>query len=202
MSLLLRYMRLPDVPTVASIDAASFNPPWSAQSYQFEVSDSNYSHMVVLEDCTTPHTTLIDRLLATVGLAQPARGEILGYGGLWHLAGEAHISTIAVTPNQRGRRYGELLLLAMCVRSVRLRAGTVVLEVRVSNTVAQNLYHKHGFEVTGTKPRYYQSDGEDAYAMRLTLSAEAGERVQDALSALLAALPAKDDFTREFPPRR
>jgi len=41
----------------------------------------------------------------------------------------------------------------------------VTLEVRVSNTVAQNLYRKYGFVITGTRPRYYRDNDEDAHIM-------------------------------------
>jgi hypothetical protein len=41
--------------------------------------------------------------------------------------------------------------------------------VRVSNQIAQNLYHKYEFEVFGTKPNYYRNNSEDAYDMRLNL---------------------------------
>jgi ribosomal-protein-alanine N-acetyltransferase len=39
------------------------------------------------------------------------------------------------------------------------------LEVRASNEIAQELYRKYGFRVTGRRPRYYSSDGEDAIIM-------------------------------------
>jgi hypothetical protein len=48
MTLALRYMRMSDIPQVVMIDQLSFDPPWSARSYSFEVSESNYSHMLVL----------------------------------------------------------------------------------------------------------------------------------------------------------
>ncbi|MEM2816343.1 MAG: hypothetical protein QXY34_04090 [Candidatus Bathyarchaeia archaeon] len=42
-----------------------------------------------------------------------------------------------------------------------------VLEVRVSNKIAQKLYEKLGFKIVETIPGYY-SDGEDAYYMVLS----------------------------------
>ena len=38
------------------------------------------------------------------------------------------------------------------------------LEVRVSNTVAINLYKSFGYEIVTTRKRYYEN-GEDAYLM-------------------------------------
>ena len=41
----------------------------------------------------------------------------------------------------------------------------MTLEVRVSNTLAQNLYVKYGFEVVGRRKSYYSDNKEDAYNM-------------------------------------
>ncbi|MDZ4768047.1 MAG: ribosomal protein S18-alanine N-acetyltransferase [Chloroflexota bacterium] len=203
MSLTLRYMRLADVHTVAAIDALAFSSPWSEQAYQFEVGESNYSHMLVLEEgATAPaRPSWIARLLSSIGTAPP-RGTIMGYGGLWHMSDEAHISTVAVDEAQRGKGYGELLLAAMCVRGIRLRAGFVILEVRVSNTVAQNLYRKYDFEIVTVKKRYYQADGEDAYAMRLALTPETIAHVESRFAALIVSMSISDDFTLSQPVRR
>lgn len=170
MTLTLRYMTLADVSQVVGIDRQSFSPPWSAQSYAYEIKESNYSHMMVLErhDGDKPLNGLRRLMLNLSGMAQPEH-RVLAYGGLWHISNEAHISTIAVDPTQRGRGYGEVALVGMLCRSLTLRAGYVLLEVRVSNFVAQNLYFKYGFFVTAVKPRYYHNDGEDAYEMRLDL---------------------------------
>jgi [ribosomal protein S18]-alanine N-acetyltransferase len=41
----------------------------------------------------------------------------------------------------------------------------LTLEVRVSNTAAQELYRGFGFSIAGTRVRYYTDDGEDAFVM-------------------------------------
>jgi ribosomal-protein-alanine N-acetyltransferase len=41
----------------------------------------------------------------------------------------------------------------------------VTLEVRVTNTSAQNLYRKYGFTIQGRRPRYYSDNNEDAFIM-------------------------------------
>lgn len=45
------------------------------------------------------------------------------------------------------------------------RAAEITLEVRVSNTVAQNLYRKYMFIVVGERKRYYRDNDEDALIM-------------------------------------
>ena len=46
-----------------------------------------------------------------------------------------------------------------------INARWLTLEVRVSNTVAQNLYKKYTFKEMGVRRRYYSDDGEDALVM-------------------------------------
>lgn len=205
MTLVLRYMRLPDIAPVVTIDRLSFDVAWSASAYQFEVAESNYSHMMVLETTHTadqPKSTL-ERLLRSITGPSSTGSTILGYGGLWNIANESHISTIAVHPQYRGNGYGEVLLAAMLLRSMKLRAAYVILEVRVSNGVAQNLYRKYGFETKAVKERYYQSNGEDAYEMRLMLTPETNERVNRQFTALVQEFSLTDDYTnRQRPTRR
>jgi ribosomal-protein-alanine N-acetyltransferase len=57
------------------------------------------------------------------------------------------------------------LLIATIELAQILNCSIVTLEVRASNTIAQELYKKYGFQVVGRRPRYYSSDGEDAIIM-------------------------------------
>jgi ribosomal-protein-alanine N-acetyltransferase len=81
------------------------------------------------------------------------------------IAGEAHISTIAVATAWRKRGLGELLLWSMLTRATLMGAFEATLEVRVTNQGAQRLYRKYGFETVGRRRRYYQDNGEDAWIM-------------------------------------
>jgi ribosomal-protein-alanine N-acetyltransferase len=110
----------------------------------------------------------------------------MAYGGFWLVVDEAHISTIATAQQWRGRGLGELALLAMIERGLELGAHMVTLEVRVSNTIAQNLYRKYGFVITGERKRYYRDNGENAYIM--TVDNANGPEYTHQLVTLRAAL--------------
>lgn len=211
----LRYMQMADVPQVMKIESAAFEDSWSARSYYFEINESLVSYMVVLEGEAPP------AMPQATGAARTSwgrwwsrwRGEqqahqvtgqaILGYGGLWRVHEEAHISTIASDPQQRRKGYGEALLLGMILKSIHLGAQYVILEVRVSNTNAQALYHKHGFEIVNVKPHYYHSNQEDAYDMRLFNIQDGATqaRLRTAYAALSQRLALQDDYTCTKHPR-
>jgi ribosomal-protein-alanine N-acetyltransferase len=166
----LRYMKMSDIHPVVAIDRLVFDPPWSAESYAHEIKGSNYSHMVVLERYARMSAGwrrwLPGSWFRANGQTRFGR-QIVGYGGLWHIADEAHISTIATDPRWRRQGYGEILLAVMIQRALTLKASYVVLEVRASNRAAQNLYRKYDFQTIDTKRNYYQNNREDAYDMRL-----------------------------------
>ncbi|MBL8163899.1 MAG: ribosomal protein S18-alanine N-acetyltransferase [Anaerolineae bacterium] len=198
--LTLRYMTLADVPQVTAIDRLSFDLPWSERSYAYEINESEHSFMVVLEASRELPIAGWRRLLGLNGGTRIER-RIVGYGGLWNIGPEAHISTIAVHPQARGRGWGEVLLLAMMRRALALRAVEVVLEVRVSNERAQNLYRKHHFRTVGVKQGYYRNNDEDAYDMRLNIeNAAARQQIEASYQALYEQHGFHDSYTRHKPP--
>jgi ribosomal-protein-alanine N-acetyltransferase len=161
-------MQLRNVAEVMEIERVSFPSPWSARAYSYELRENNLSHYLVVR----PQRPLVKkesgfwaRLQRSLGVATSTGGNILGYGGFWLMAGEAHISTIAVRPEWRRRGIGELLLVAMLERAVELGGDVATLEVRVSNVAAQSLYQKYGFTKVGLRPHYYSDRGEDALIM-------------------------------------
>lgn len=167
----IREMTLDDIDAVAAIDQQSFSTPWPARTYRYEVNNKR-SCMIVLEaqgvqisqaDSQNGFGKLLTRLTGN-GREQ---SQLAGYSGFWHIADEAHISTIAIHPDWRGKKLGELLLWGMIREGIRLGAEKVTLEVRVSNEVAKNLYYKYGFVIIGKRKGYYRDNREDADLMQV-----------------------------------
>ncbi len=212
MSLKLRYMMPFDIRAVAAIDALCFQPAWSRDSYAFEINQSRISHMAVLERQrqAMPAPVVegdgwLTRLGGRLRGESPAvngRGAVLGYGGLWKIDDEAHISTIATHPESRGRGYGEVLLAGMFGKALELRAEYIVLEVRVSNIVAQRLYDKYGFRKYRRIRNYYRKDHEDAYDMRVTLDRSMRLRYERLYEELKQRCGFRDEYSRARRPRR
>jgi len=94
--------------------------------------------------------------------------HVVGYSASVLKGLEGHILSIAVHPEYRGLGIGEKVLRENIRRLKELGVRKVVLEVRVSNTAAIQLYKKLGFEISNLLRNYYW-DGEDAYEMVLTI---------------------------------
>ena len=90
---------------------------------------------------------------------------IVGFLGAWYASDEAHIVSVGVRRDYRGRGVGELLLLGAIEQAFARRASVLTLEVRASNQVAIHLYRKYGFRERGVRKDYYQDNREDAMIM-------------------------------------
>ena len=170
----LRPIRWEDISQVAAIEREAFPTIWSGANYTKELKNPQVEYLVcvshggaLLEDLPQPRRRLLDVLRRRRPPAMPARPVdlLVGFVGLWFMGGEGHIVAIAVRELHRGQGVGELLLLGAVELALRRGQQVVTLEVRVSNTVAQNLYGKYGFSQVGIRKGYYSDNREDAYVM-------------------------------------
>ncbi|HLY68063.1 MAG TPA: ribosomal protein S18-alanine N-acetyltransferase [Chloroflexota bacterium] len=174
-------MTVADISEVIEIERQSFSLPWPPNAYKRELQDNRTAHYIVVRrhqpgqppppppPRQEEHRGLFGFLkgLAPAPPSTTRQGPptIYGYAGLWLMVDEAHITTIAVRPDYRGKGLGELVLCGLVDTSLEVAARIMTLEVRISNTVAQNLYLKYGFKQSGLRRRYYSDNNEDALIM-------------------------------------
>lgn len=132
-----------DIPQVMEIERLSFTIPWSEASFENEVEKNLSARYIVAK----------------------TDDKIVGYGGMWIILDEGHITNIAVHPDYRGTGIGNLLVEGLIDTAKNEGVGAITLEVRRNNTAAKKLYKKYGFEFAGIRPRYYSDNGEDAIIM-------------------------------------
>jgi len=145
MSLIVRKMKVEDVPAAHEIDKLSFTLPWPERSLRFEVTNNPAARCWVAE--------LDDHLV----------GMLI----LWILVDEAHIATLATHHEFRRQGIAKQLLVTALKEAFIEGAHSALLEVRAGNEPAQALYRKFGFEVVGRRERYYKDNNEDAVLMTL-----------------------------------
>src|ERR1700730_2915097 len=182
-------MRVEHIPAVSAIEKLSFPQAWPQNAYRREIQENRMAHYIVARRLgneadsqasaseasqTSPgQGDFIGRLSRFLRSADPPRSprleeelrSIVGYAGIWVMTDEAHVTTIASHPDVRGRGIGEFLLVALIHRGMEVGARWMTLEVRASNSTAQNLYRKYPFKEMGVRRRYYSDNGEDALVM-------------------------------------
>lgn len=138
-----RKMTVDDVDAVDEIEKLSFTLPWTKDAFYNEMNINEHAYYVIAE----------------------TEEGIVGYCGMWLVLDEAHVTNIAIHPDQRGKKLGGGLMEAAIETAKAQGAVLMTLEARVSNLVAQNLYRKLGFKNGGIRKRYYTDNYEDAIVM-------------------------------------
>ena len=126
---------------ILTVEAESFPHPWTEKMFLEELSGKFSVYRAAVED-----------------------GRAVGYMGMWLLAGEGHITNIAVAKNFRCRGLGSALMDDFISLAEQQSLTLMTLEVRESNTGAIALYEKKGFEEVGRRKNYYDNT-EDALIM-------------------------------------
>ena len=120
-----------------------FATPWSRDTFIYELESNNLARYYV---------ALID-------------DQVVGYGGMWSVVNEGHITNIAVHPLHRRKGLGQTLLNTLLLYAIGASITDVTLEVRASNEAAKALYEHNGFVVEGRRKEYYSDNKEDALIM-------------------------------------
>jgi ribosomal-protein-alanine N-acetyltransferase len=163
-----------DLDDVTEIDREAFATQWPPADYAYEFRNHMAHYLVACDSGTSVERPsgkpprpwlgkLFDRIFrrrSTPPAPPPAVSHyIVGFAGFWVMAGEAHVTSIAVRAQRQRKGIGELLLISVLDLARDLKADVVTLEVRVSNTGAQNLYTKFGFKRVGERRKYYLDRG-------------------------------------------
>jgi ribosomal-protein-alanine N-acetyltransferase len=144
-----------DAEDLAEIHAASFHHGWPAAEIEALASEQAV-------------TALVARERSPFGRRRP-----VGFALARIAADEAEVLTIAVTPAERGRGIGRLLIDEMMRRLYFERVGSVFLEVDETNAAARALYRRAGFREVGRRGNYYTLAGgetSNALVMRADLN--------------------------------
>lgn len=140
--LVIEPMRAEDIPEMMDIERMCFRTPWHENAFYNELYHQPACYLVA-----------------------KVNERVVGYGGMWVIMDEAHITTLAVHPNYRRQHVGERILLALLECAIARQARHATLEVRETNTAAQRLYSKYGFYAVAIRKGYYADTGEDALIM-------------------------------------
>lgn len=138
---ILCKMQSKHVDAVYEISKKSLKEAWDKNSINAELDNPLANYLVAIKD-----------------------DVVLGFVGIWIIAGEGNITNVAVDPTFRGLGIGKLLMQSILENCINENVDSVTLEVRKSNLIAQNLYESLGFKNEGVRKKFYP-DKEDAVIM-------------------------------------
>lgn len=137
-----------DAPELAALDARASLHPWSQRAFEGALAAGAGQHVALMRDTLR---------------------RLVGFCVWQEVAGEAHVHTIAVAPQERGRGLGQRLL-QVCLGLASARgARRCYLDVRRGNAPARALYRRLGFRETGVRAGYYTEPPEDALLLEAPL---------------------------------
>lgn len=143
MDILVRPMLEKDIDEVLDIEKTSFATPWTKEAFTLEITKNMLAKYVVAE----------------------IQGKVVGYGGIWLIIDEGHVTNIAVHEKYRGLGVGNKIMEGLIDICRDRNIVAMTLEVRKTNEVAKSLYDKYGFKEYGIRPGYYSDNNEDAIIM-------------------------------------
>lgn len=142
-NIVIEKMREKHLDAVMEIERQAFTVPWSRESFEMEITRNRCAYYIVAL----------------------MKEKVVGYGGMWLVVDEAHITNIAVHKDYRGMGVGKKIVESLIEEAKRRKLDAMTLEVRQSNYVARHLYEKYGFVPFGRRKGYYSDNNEDAIIM-------------------------------------
>ncbi|MEY3290972.1 MAG: ribosomal-protein-alanine acetyltransferase [Actinomycetota bacterium] len=143
-ALTTEMMRRRHLRRVLEIEEAVYPRPWTSRTFVSELAQMKAGNRYYL--------------VAYVG------DVMAGYAGLMFSGDDAHVTNIAVDPAFQGRGVATEMMLDLSILAHDRGCTAMTLEVRHTNTAAQNLYRRFGFVPAGVRKRYYENT-DDAIIM-------------------------------------
>lgn len=139
---------------VVALENQLYTHPWSLGNFADSINSGYQAQVLTLQlaDDSPPH--LIGYLIAMLGVD------------------EVHLLNLAVQPIYQGQGFASAMLDGLNIWARQQGAARVWLEVRISNTRAQALYERLGYEHVSVRRSYYpaaNNQREDALVMSLVL---------------------------------
>jgi ribosomal-protein-alanine N-acetyltransferase len=141
----IRRARPTDIPEIMAIERECFVEPWEEEVFVQTMEWTPFFFFVAMAD-------------------GKIRGFVVGCIENAGAAAYGHVSNLGVTAAYRGKGIGRLLVSRLERQFVLEGAEGALLEVRVSNTAAQEFYRKLGYREAFLLSGYY-SNGENALVM-------------------------------------
>lgn len=146
-----------DLDQIIEIERASFTAPWTRKMFEAELRENPFGRLETARE-----------------IGDDGGTRVVGYVCFWIVFEEFRLMNLAVSQPARRQGIGKALLNHALAIARRQGTSRALLEVRMSNLAALNLYEQAGFFRTAVRKRYYTNPVEDAVLMELDPSGGAG----------------------------
>ncbi|MFH0961021.1 MAG: ribosomal protein S18-alanine N-acetyltransferase [Pseudomonadota bacterium] len=137
-----------DLPETMEIEKTTVYSPWSRDMFLSEIERENPG-MVVFK----------------------AQNKLIGYLCFWKVLDEAHLLSVCLHFDFRGKGLGEFLMNYLEKKCKKMGLSRILLEVAATNYQAIKLYKKCGFVKMGLRKKFYKETGDDAILMEKLIQA-------------------------------
>ncbi len=154
----IRWMIRRDMPSVLSIEEASFEFPWS---------EEDFVNCLRQRNC--------------IGMVAELDDRVVGFMVYELHKNRLHLLNFAVAPDMRRRGVGHAMVEKLVGKLSLDRRNRIMLEVRETNLAAQLFFRSAGFRAISVLRDFYEDTEEDAYLMQYRYQSQSQESGIDAL---------------------
>lgn len=140
----VRWMIRRDLPSVLSIEEASFEFPWKGDDFIRALRQRN-----------------------CIGMVAELGDEVVAYMIYELHKNRIHLLSLAVDPGYRRRGIGTAMVQKLVSKLEYQRRNRVLLEIRETNLSGQLFFKAMGFKAINVLPQFYEQSEEDAYLMQV-----------------------------------
>lgn len=135
-----------DIDSIVEIENSTNLMPWTKAQFASSMEVGHYSTVLEYDEA------------------------IIGFAIYSPVIPESHLLNIAIDPTYHRKGLGDKLLKHVILQNKAVGVKVIILEVRVSNLIAINLYEKNGFYKDAIRQNYYSGpEKEDALLMSLKI---------------------------------
>lgn len=140
----IRLTDISDIDQICNNERLAYDIPWTEHSIQQCLSGSYICFLMLYQ------------------------GQSIGHMIIQQVLDEIHLHNVCIIPEFQNKGLGHRWLNYLNQYALQQEVKEIILEVRVSNVIAKNLYAKRGFGEIGLRKNYYQSKNgrEDALVMK------------------------------------
>lgn len=141
--MMIRKMCIEDLDRIDEIEKECFTSVYKKEQYEYELEDNPCAKLFVLID----------------------DNEIIGFIDYWITFDSCQLTKLAIAKKYQANGYAHELMDHMIKDAINEKCEAILLEVRESNHIAQNLYKAYDFLEINIRKGYYTDNKENAIVM-------------------------------------